>query len=89
MASDEYVGFIVVVTTLLDPIEDPADEIRALYRDRWTVELNLRSLKTHLGMDVLRGQSPDVIRKEIAMHLLAYNLIRCGAGSDAYRVSRR
>ncbi len=67
---------IVVVTTLLDPIEDPADEIRALYRDRWTVELNLRSLKTHLGMDVLRGQSPDVIRKEIAMHLLAYNLIR-------------
>lgn len=67
---------IVVATTLLDPIDTPADEIRALYRDRWTVELNLRSLKTALGMDVLRGQCPDVVRKEIAMHLLAYNLIR-------------
>ena len=67
---------IVVVTTLLDPIEAPADEIRALYRDRWTVELNFRSLKTHLGMDILRSQSPDMVRKEIAMYLLAYNLIR-------------
>jgi len=67
---------LVVVTTLLDPIEIPADEIRALYRDRWTVELNLRSLKTQLGMDLLRGHSPDIVRKEIAMHLLAYNLIR-------------
>ena len=67
---------IVVVTTLLDPIEVPADQIRQLYRDRWTAELNLRSLKTSLGMEILRGQSPDVVRKEIAMHLLAYNLIR-------------
>jgi len=67
---------IVVVTTLLDPIETPADEIRALYRDRWTAELNLRSLKTMLGMDVLRGHSVDVVHKEIAMHVLAYNLIR-------------
>lgn len=67
---------VTVVTTLLDPIETPADEIRALYRDRWTVELNLRSLKIALGMDVLRGRSVDVVCKEIAMHLLAYNLIR-------------
>lgn len=67
---------IVVVTTLTDPIETPADAIRSLYRDRWTVELNLRSIKTQLGMDVLRGQTVDVVKKEIAMHLLAYNLIR-------------
>lgn len=67
---------LVVATTLLDPIEVAADDIRALYRDRWTVELNLRSLKVALGMDVLRGQSVDVVCKEIAMHLLAYNLIR-------------
>lgn len=67
---------VVVVTTLLDPVETPADDIRALYRDRWTAELNLRSLKIALGMDVLRGQSLDVVRKEIAMHVLAYNLIR-------------
>ena len=67
---------IVVVTTLLDPVEIPADEIRSLYRDRWTVELNLRSLKIDLGMDILRGKSVDVVHKEIAMHVLAYNLIR-------------
>lgn len=85
---------LVVATTLLDPVETPADEIRALYRDRWTAELNLRSLKTHLGMDVLRSQSPDVVRKEIAMHVIAYNLIRLvmwqaarAHGRDLHRLS--
>ena len=67
---------MVIATTLLDPVEVPANEIRSLYRDRWTAELNLKNLKTSLGMDVLRGQTPDVVRKEITMHLLAYNLIR-------------
>lgn len=79
---------IVVVTTLLDPIEIPADEIRALYRDRWTAELNLRSLKITLGMDILRGQSLDVVHKEIAMHLLAYNLIRLVMWKAARRHGR-
>ena len=67
---------IVVVTTLLDPLETPADEIRALFRDRWLAELNLRSIKTQLGMEVLRGKSVDVVTKEIVMHLVVYNLIR-------------
>ena len=40
------------------------------------IELNLRSLKTQLGMDFLRGESVDVVTKEMVMHLLAYNLIR-------------
>ncbi len=79
---------IILVTTLLDPLETPADEVRALYRDRWTVELNLRSLKTHLGMDILRSQSPDMVRKEIAMHLLAYNLIRLLMGQAARKHGR-
>lgn len=78
--SDAPKGFrsrtIVVVTTLLDPVEAPADEIRALYRDRWTVELDLRSLKIALGMDVLRAHTVDVVGKELMMHLVAYNLIR-------------
>jgi len=85
---------IVVVTTLLDPDETPADEIRQLYRDRWMAELNLRSLKTALGMDVLRGHSVDVVTKEIVMHLVAYNLIRLlmwhaarQQGRDLHRLS--
>jgi hypothetical protein len=65
-----------IATTLLDPVAFPADAIRALHRDRWTIELNFRSLKISLGMDVLRGHSPDVVHKEIAMHLAAYNLLR-------------
>lgn len=85
---------IVVVTTLLDPVETPADEIRALYRDRWMAELNLRSLKTALGMDVLRGRSLDVVTRGIVMHLVAYNLIRLlmwqaarQHGGDLHRLS--
>jgi hypothetical protein len=67
---------ITVVTTLIDPAETSASAIRELYRDRWTAELNLRSLKTALKMEVLRGESLDIVRKEIVIHLLVYNLIR-------------
>ena len=67
---------MVVVTTLLDPLVYPVEEIAHLYRDRWIVELRLRDIKITLQMDVLRGKSPDIVRKEIYMHLLVYNLIR-------------
>jgi hypothetical protein len=67
---------ILVVTTLRDPVAYPRAQIAALYGDRWTVELRLRDLKTTLRMEVLRGQSPDVVRKEILLHFLAYDLIR-------------
>ena len=67
---------ILVATTLLDPLNYPAQELAALYRDRWLIELRLRDLKTTLGLDVCRGKSPDIVRKEIVMHLVAYNLIR-------------
>jgi len=67
---------IVVATTLLDDKQYTAAEIAGLYRLRWDAEINLRSLKTMMHMDVLRCQSPDMVRKEIWAHLLAYNLIR-------------
>lgn len=67
---------ILVATTLLDPVAYPLEEIAVLYADRWIVELRLRDIQTTLQMDVLRGKSADVVRKEILMHLLAYNLIR-------------
>lgn len=85
---------IVVVTTILDPEEASTDDLLALYRDRWMAEMNLASLKTHLGMDVLRGRSVDVVRKEMLMHVLLYNLIRLlmweaaqAAGRDVRRLS--
>ena len=65
-----------LVTTLLDPVAYPAEELAKLYRGRWRAELNLRSLKTTLGMERLHTRSVDMIRKEIAMYAVAYNLVR-------------
>lgn len=67
---------ITVATTLLDPVAYPLEKIASLYRDRWLIELRFDDIKTTMRMDVLRGKSADVVRKEIAMHLLAYNVIR-------------
>jgi Transposase DDE domain/Insertion element 4 transposase N-terminal len=67
---------VTIITTLLDTSIYTTDAIIQLYRERWHVELNLRHLKTTLGMDVLRCKTPDLIRKEIYVYLLAYNLIR-------------
>lgn len=67
---------IVVVTTLLDPDEYPKEAIGELYRARWNTELDLRSIKTTMQMEVLRCKTPELVRKEIWTHVLAYNLIR-------------
>ncbi|MDJ0727799.1 MAG: hypothetical protein QNJ38_22080 [Prochloraceae cyanobacterium] len=101
---------IIVVTTLLDPIEYPASDILKLYDDRWggkavnqdslnnklighkqelsvnegcldlgnlpEAEINLRHIKTTLGMDILSCKTPEMVRKEIYTYLLAYNLLR-------------
>jgi hypothetical protein len=65
-----------IVTTLLDPVEYPANEIADLYYQRWDIELFFRDIKTSMGMDILRCKSPDMVRKEIMMHLIVYNCIR-------------
>jgi len=67
---------IVVVTTLLDASRYAKSELEALYRRRWEAELHVRALKQTLQMDILRGQSPAMVRKELWAHLLIYNLIR-------------
>lgn len=67
---------ITVVTTLLDPKAYPARDIAALFRRRWEIETDLGHLKTTMNMSVLRTESPEMVRKEIWAHLLAYNLIR-------------
>ena len=67
---------ITIATTLLDANIYSKAEIVNLYGQRWDVEINLRSLKTMMNMDVLRCQTPEMVRKEIWAHLLAYNLIR-------------
>ncbi len=78
---------LVVVTTLLDAKKYRVNDLGNLYRKRWNAELDLRSLKSEMRMDVLRTKSPDMVRKEIAAHLLAYNLIR-GIMAEAARVEQ-
>jgi hypothetical protein len=75
---------LVIVATLLDPGAYPAGELAGLFRQRWHAELDLRSLKTEMRMEMLRTKSPEMVRKEVAMHLLAYNLIR-GVMAEAAR----
>lgn len=67
---------LVVVTTLCDAEEYTAKEIGELYRSRWLAELDIRAIKITLDMDVLRCKTPEMVRRELWTHLLAYNLIR-------------
>ena len=67
---------IVIVTTLLDPTKYQASALGDLFRQRWHAELDIRSLKTTMGMEMLRTKTPEMVRKEVGMNLLAYNLIR-------------
>jgi hypothetical protein len=85
---------LVLVTTLLDAATVTGADLAELYRRRWQAELYLRALKQGLQMDVLRGHSPAMVRKEVWAHLLVYNLVRLvmaqaavGAGVRADEVS--
>lgn len=67
---------VVIVTTLLDGKIYSAEELTDLFAQRWHCELDLRSLKQALGMRRLRCETPAMVRKELWIYLLAYNLIR-------------
>jgi len=64
------------VTSLLDPVRYPADQIVALYAWRWRIETQFRELKILLHANVLRSQSPDGIRKELIARMIALNVVR-------------
>ena len=68
---------LLLVTTLLDAEKYPAAELIALYGRRWRLELCLRDVKTTLGLEQLRCQSPAMVRKELLAGLIAHNLMRC------------
>jgi hypothetical protein len=67
---------MIVVSTLLDAEAVTGSDLAELYRARWSAELDLRSLKQTLQMDILRCKTPDLVRKELWAHILAYNLVR-------------
>ena len=64
-----------VVTTILDVSID-GKQIGDLYERRWNGEVDIRSIKSTMQMDILRCKTPEMVHKEIWTHLLAYNLLR-------------
>jgi hypothetical protein len=79
---------LIVVTTLTDASQYAHEDIAELYRRRWLIELDIRAIKVTLGMDILRCQSPEMVRREIWTCLLAYNLIRQTMLEAALRAQR-
>lgn len=76
---------LTLVTTLCDHQCVTRDELGRIYRTRWHVELDFRTIKVTMQMEVLRCKTPAMVRKEIWMHLLAYNLIRTVMAEAAAR----
>ena len=66
----------ILVTTLRDPKFVSARALGALYKMRWNIEVDFRTIKATLEMDVLRCKSQPMVEKEIAVYFLAYNLVR-------------
>ena len=67
---------VVIVTTLLDHLQYPANALAELYFQRWSVELHFREIKTILRLDVLRCLSPEMVHRELWLHMIAYNMVR-------------
>ena len=70
------VAGLTLVTTLQDAKAVDKPELARLYGQRWQIELDFRAIKTVMQMEILRCKTPERIRKEIAVHLLGYNLVR-------------
>lgn len=75
-------------TTLTDRAEFPFEEIVALYGARWSAEINLRHVKTTLQMEELAAKSVEMVRKELVLGLVAYNLLRGLMAVAAVRAGR-
>jgi hypothetical protein len=70
------VGKKVLVSTFLKPRQVSKKTLSELYLQRWHVELDLRNIKTTLGMEMLSCKTAEMCQKELWIYLLAYNLVR-------------
>ena len=64
-----------ILVTTLTPQEVSKNELGALFTKRWHVEVDLRNLKTTLGMEVLKCKTAKMCEKELWVYFLASNLI--------------
>ena len=66
----------IIITTLLDCKKYTKKVLATIYLSRWQVEINIKSIKDIMGMNILSCKTPEMVRKEIGIHFLAYNIIR-------------
>lgn len=76
MQSSSETEFLYLFTTL--PV--PAEEILQIYRCRWYVETDLRSLKTTIRLHHLTAKSTAMMEKELLVAITAYNIVRAVMG---------
>ena len=67
---------VTLITTLLDANIYTKSDLASLYFRRWETEVNLRHLKTTMKMNFIDSKTPKMVRNQVQVHLLAYNLIR-------------
>ena len=77
---------LILVTTLSDPDIYPKEEIAELHRFRWNVELDIEHIKQTLNLDHVRCKSPAMVRRQLWVTMLAYNLIRKAIAASAVGV---
>jgi len=66
----------IIITTLLDCKKYTKKVLATIYFSRWQVEINIKGVKDIMGMNILSCKTPEMVRKEIGIHFLAYNIIR-------------
>lgn len=83
-----------LLTTLLDPEKNPAEDLAALYPERWEIEGAFDELKTHLrgGRVVLLSKTADLVEQELYGLMLAHRAVRAlmwqaASGRDPDRLS--
>ena len=69
-------GDKILITTFLDKKATSAKIIKKLYKERWHIEVDFRNIKITLGLTTFKCKSPEMVKKEMWTHFLAYNIIR-------------
>jgi len=79
-------GEWILITSLKDAQAVSPVQLNEIYSWRWHIELDLRAIKSVMQMEMLRCKTPEMVLKEVAAHLLAYNLVRSVMAQAANRV---
>jgi len=66
----------ILITTFLCNKKTTAKTIKNLYKERWHIEVDFRNIKITLGLNSFKCKTPKMVKKEMWVHFLAYNIIR-------------